>query len=210
MIGRIINSIKYRMNKINYSKIIGKNNVVRTEGLFVATKMIINGDSNEIIVHKNSKIENVIFRIHGNNHRIYIGANCAIKSGEIWVEDDGCVLEIGDNTTIEDAHFAVTESTKLIIGKDCMFAKLIEVRTGDSHAIYDQESKKRINLAKDIIIGDHVWVANKATILKGSVIKDGAVVGSNSVITGEVPSNSVIVGNPMRVLKDNIQWERQR
>lgn len=210
MIGRIINSIKYRINKFNYSKIIGKNNIVRSEGLLVATKMIINGDSNEIIVHKNSKIENVTFRILGNNHRIIIGANCVIKSGEIWVEDNGCVLEIGDYTTIEDAHLAVTESTKLIIGKDCMFAKQIDVRTGDSHAIYDQESKQRINKAKDIIIGDHVWVANRVTILKGSVIKDGAVVGNNSVITGQVPSNSIFAGNPAKKLKDNIEWRRQR
>ena len=210
MIGRIINSIKYRINKFNYSKIIGKNNIVQSEGLFLATKMIINGNSNKIVVHKNSKIESVTLRIIGNNHRINIGANCVIKSGEIWLEDNGCILEIGDYTTIENAHLAVTESTKLIIGKDCMFAKQTEVRTGDFHAIFDRKSKERINKAKDIIIGDHVWIANRVTILKGSIIHNGAVVGNNSIITGEVPSNSVVIGVHNKAIKENIEWTRQR
>lgn len=56
------------------------------------------------------------------------------------------------------------------IVKDRMFAYDIEVSTGDSHAITDVITKQRINFAKNIEIGDHVWVAAHVSILKGSVI----------------------------------------
>lgn len=76
------------------------------------------------------------FYIRGNNHKLKIDKNCHIKGGSVWIEDYLCQLEIGQNTTIESAHFAITEPFKsIIIGEDCMFSSKIEFRTGDSHSV---------------------------------------------------------------------------
>ncbi|MBP2659028.1 MAG: hypothetical protein H6Q69_2060 [Firmicutes bacterium] len=40
-----------------------------------------------------------------------------------------------------------------------MFSHDVHIRNGDSHSIIDLQTKKRINFSKDIIIGDHVWIA---------------------------------------------------
>lgn len=52
-----------------------------------------------------------------------------------------------------------------------------------------------------IIIGSNVWIGDKATILPGVTIGDGAVIGANTVVTHNVPPYSTAVGNPMRIIK---------
>ena len=82
--------------------------------------------------------------------------------------------------------------------------------TGDSHAIYNS-SGERTNVAHDVIIGEHVWIGYRATLLKGARIANGSVVGTGSVITKEfMRENSIIVGNPAKVVKDNIIWNKKR
>lgn len=51
------------------------------------------------------------------------------------------------------------------------------------------------------IIGDRVWIGDKATILPSVVIGDAAIIGANAVVTRNVPPRSVAVGNPAKVIK---------
>ena len=52
-----------------------------------------------------------------------------------------------------------------------------------------------------IIIGEDVWIAAQCTILKGSKINNGAVVGAHSLVNCEVPQNAIVVGCPAKVIK---------
>ena len=54
---------------------------------------------------------------------------------------------------------------------------------------------------KPVRIGDNCWLGQNAVILKGVTIGDHCVIGANSVVTSDVPSGSVAVGNPARVIK---------
>ena len=54
-----------------------------------------------------------------------------------------------------------------------------------------------------MVIGKNVWIGDKATILPGVVVGDGAIIGANAVVTKNVPANSVVVGNPARVVNFN-------
>jgi acetyltransferase-like isoleucine patch superfamily enzyme len=114
-------------------------------------------------------------------------------------------------TTFGGAHLAATEDhSKIDIGNDCMLASGIDIRTGDSHAIFDGFGQ-RINEAQDVIIGDHVWVAARATILKGAIIGPGSIVGTGAVVTnGNYPAQSILAGNPVKLVRQNIQWTRSR
>ena len=106
-------------------------------------------------------------------------------------------------------HFNAQEhDTKIIVGEDCMFSNTIIVRTSDSHPIYDKEGN-RINPAKDIIIGKHVWIAPSSVIMKGANIGDGCIIGSHSMVNKNVPSNSLSVGMPSKVVKEGVVWTRK-
>ena len=51
-----------------------------------------------------------------------------------------------------------------------------------------------------VVIGENVWIGDKATILPGVSIGDGAVIGANAVVTKDVPPYSVVVGNPAKII----------
>lgn len=151
------------------------------------------------------------FQIYGDSHNIKIGKNCILKNTVIWFEDENCSLEIGNNTTIEGAHIAVTEpNSKIAIGNDCMFSGNIDIRNGDSHSILDTNTNQRINYAKNIIIENHVWLGNGVNVLKGVTIGDNTVIGIKSLVTNDIPSNSLAVGIPAKVVKTDITWDRKR
>lgn len=52
-----------------------------------------------------------------------------------------------------------------------------------------------------IILGDNVWIGDGALVTKGVSIGDNSIVGAKAVVTKDVPANSVVAGNPARVVK---------
>ena len=171
------------------------------------------GDYNKIVIGELSILNNVKFYIRGDNNKINIERRVSFnRGGLVWIEDHGCEAIIGENTTFEDSHFAITEPySKIQIGEDCMFAYDIDLRTGDSHSIIDSITNERINYAKDINIGNHVWIASHVSILKGVNISDNSVVATRAVVTKSFTENNILIGGmPAKKIKENIDWERQR
>ncbi|PKH09870.1 acyltransferase [Planomicrobium sp. MB-3u-38] len=195
------------------TKIIkGSNNKFINEKAFLRNVRIdIVGDSNEVVVKKGAKISNVTIFMRGTGHKLIIGEECIIKSGELWFEDENCLISIGADTTIENAHIAVTEpNSKIEIGNDCMISSSVDIRNGDSHSILDLETNKRLNYAKDIRIEDHVWIGAHVEILKGVNIGSNSIIGIRSLVTKDVPVNSIATGLPAKVVKESITWDRKR
>ncbi|MCO6496347.1 MAG: hypothetical protein J5I50_01665 [Chitinophagaceae bacterium] len=189
----------------------GNNNVINNEGLLFNVKLDIIGDNNLLEIGKNSTISNVTIYIRGSNHTLKIAENCHYKGGSIWFEDNDCKIVIQSHTTVESAHLTVTEpESKILIGTDCMLSNEIVFRTGDSHSIIDLTTKKRINYAADIVIGNHVWIGARSTILKGVCLGDNSIIGLNSVVTKNVPANCLAAGIPAKVIKTNVDWMRDR
>lgn len=216
----LINRIK---NKYFYAKpkkslesgfdgnMIGENNIIQNFGTILNSKLDIIGNRNVIIISERATFCNTLIFIRGDNHKIFIGEDCRINGGSFWMEDNSSNIHIGDKTTIGDAHLAVTESgRKIIIGKDCMLSKSIEIRTGDSHSIIDIETNNRINPAKNVIVGDHVWIGAHAKILKGVNIGNNSIVGLNAIVTQDVPNNVICSGMPARVIREGVTWIRER
>jgi acetyltransferase-like isoleucine patch superfamily enzyme len=202
--------------KKTYKRIIkGRGNNLKIDGsaLFIECKFDIVGDNNEIIIEKSTLFNNVTFYIRGNNNMIWISKNVAFNhGGYLWIEDENCEIKIGEGTTFGEVHIAVTEpKSKITIGEDCMFADDIDLRTGDSHSIIDSTIMKRINYAKNIEIDKHVWVASHVSILKGARILKNSVVATRTVVTKSFDKERVLIGGiPVKVLKEDITWDRKR
>lgn len=92
-----------------------------------------------------------------------------------------------------------------------MFSYDIDIRTGDSHSIINTISNERINYAKDIFIGNHVWVASHVSVLKGVHIFDNSIIASRSVVTKTFKEGNIIIGGiPAKKLKENVNWAKER
>ncbi len=192
----------------------GENNSIECNGTSLeSTRFEIWGNNNQIIIGANCHFNDVTFHIEGDNHLIQIGADVAFNiAGSIWFEDHDGTLTIGDQSTFENVHLAVTEPfSTLTIGQDCMFSYDIDVRTGDSHSVIADDDNKRSNYAQNISFGDHVWVASHCVILKGSMIGDNSIIGTRSVVTKSFPQKGLMIaGNPAKVIKKGINWKRER
>ncbi len=214
-IGNLIRKIYHRkfLNKVRRI-IYGDNNTVNYNNAMLSSVVFdINGDNNNIEIMEGCTLNNVTFYVRGNNHRILIERHCRFKrGGNIWFEDHDCSLIIREGSTFEDVHLALTEPySQITIGRDCMFAYDIDVRTGDSHSVISQESGERINYAKNVSIGNHVWVAAHAIVLKGVSIPDNSIVGTGSVVTRSFDKRGILIGgNPAKQLKEGITWSRER
>lgn len=117
----------------------------------------------------------------------------------IWVHKGG---ELIINGGFINENVQITCASKITIGSGATIARDVIIRDYDAHTI-DQEG---FEIKKPITIGRHVWIGNRAMILKGVTIGDGAIIGAGAVVTKDVPANSVVVGIPAKVVKENVRW----
>jgi acetyltransferase-like isoleucine patch superfamily enzyme len=191
----------------------GQGNFIQANRARLAgVELDIIGDRNQILIGEGSMLNNLKIRIRGSDHRIELGRNFRISRGAVfWIEDDHCLLSIGSNTTMVEVSIAVTEpGSKVVIGEECMFANDIDIRVGDSHSVLDAATGKRINFAEDIQIGAHVWIAAHSIILKGVTIGGNSVVASGAIVTRSCAPGSILAGNPAKVIRSGISWQRER
>ena len=94
---------------------------------------------------------------------------------------------------------------KLDIGDNCAISWDCQFLDEDFHEISYSDKHKTENA---IIIGDNVWIGCGVKIYKGTVIPRGCVLASDSVVKGKFHiENSIIGGNPAKVIKENIEWK---
>jgi len=201
----------YRLVGNNRRRVRGRGNRLELGGCLLRNVLFdVDGDNNHVIVHSGSRLADTTIHIRGFNHRLEIGRFCAY-SGELWLEDSGCRIVIGEHTTIYGAHLAATEPGSVItVGKECLFSQGIQVRTGDSHSIIDTGTNRRINPAQDVEIGDHVWIGRDVKLLKGSAVGTHSIIGTGSIVTERIPPNSLAVGIPAKVVRTEVTWAAER
>ncbi|MGR5066586.1 acyltransferase [Photobacterium sp. DNB22_13_2] len=110
-------------------------------------------------------------------------------------------IVIGCNVVLQGT--AIVAYQEVRIGDDVIFGGMVTIMDCDGHDTArrgDPGEVERLEV-KPVKIGNAVWVGNQATILKGITIGDNAVIGAHSVVTKDVPANTVVAGNPARVVK---------
>lgn len=187
---------------LNQVNVPGENNRCRLQ-------IQIKGSCNQIHISDNAIINGSIL-VESSNSSVYIDDDVRFQ-GRVLLKGEGrnCV-KIGAKSTFGGIAIICSEGTQVTIGRNCMVSFDVEIRTTDSHAIFDQTTNRRINVASDVTVGDDVWIAAHAKLLKGTKISNGSVVGFGSIVTKEFnESNVVIVGNPAKIIKSKIYWDRK-
>lgn len=177
------------------------------------------GKNNKIIIEENSNLINCGIYITGDNNTIKIGKDCKLKGTYFMCIENNNEINLENQVTTAGefwgkVYFHTMEGSKISCGNDCMFSGNIVLRTTDGHAIIN-DSGNRINLPKNITLGNHVWCGMNSVILKGSNIPNNSIIGANSVVNKQfklVPNKTLyIAGNPAKIVKCNkTYWVRQR
>lgn len=111
-------------------------------------------------------------------------------------------ISIGDNTVI--GHNTIIFASKnggVHIGRDTAIAANGYIIDSDHGTQRGALIRKQELVSEPIIIGRDVWIAQDCTILKGSNIADGAVIGAKSLVKGDIEQYGIAVGIPARVIK---------
>lgn len=193
------------------STIFGRGKILIRGAFLRRVKIKVQGDNSQVIISPKVMMNDCVISVIGNNCKVFIeGGGNNIHYCNIEVRDSGSEVIIKKGFTSESVSLKACEGKKITIGEDCMFSAGIYISTTDFHSIIDEATQERLNPAKDVIIGNHVWLAHGVSVLKGSVIPDNVVVGKNSTVAGKLDeSHSVYVGTPAKKIKSGVNWKRE-
>lgn len=170
-----------------------------SDGLLMIGKGVQITHSKQITCGKRVKFEDYS-EIHGLcsdglvfGNDVTIGRGVMIRPSSYYGGDLGKGLAIGDNSSIgPDAYVGC--SGKIVIGKNVMFGPKCSL-FAENHNFSDENTtiKSQGVHQKGIVIEDDCWIGSNVIILDGVHIGKGCVIGAGTIITKDVPNNSIVI-----------------
>ncbi|WP_317042156.1 LbetaH domain-containing protein [Tenacibaculum jejuense] len=146
------------------------------------------------------------------------GIGCRIEAYPDKLRNDKLIV-FGDNVQLND-YVHITAMNKVVIGNNVLMASKIYI-SDCSHGFYEggerDSSPESIPIDREykinfIVIEDNVWLGEFVSVLPGVRIGKGSIIGANSVVTKDIPSNSIAIGVPAKVIKkfnlETKKWEK--
>lgn len=172
--------------------------------------------------------DGVTINFRGKRSRVFIGNNVRAFKFHINVYDDcivdlsddcklsgtftlrnGCTIKIGKRTWCNShLNISAAEETMVSIGADCLVSSAT-IRSSDMHPVFCLDTGARVNSAKNVVVGDHVWFGQECFLMKGVSIGSGSVVAARAVVTKSIPENCAVAGNPAKIVRERIRWDRK-
>ena len=97
-------------------------------------------------------------------------------------------------------NLTILDEAPVTFGDDCFIGPNVSIYTA-CHSTDPIERNSRREWARPVSIGCNVWIGGSVVILPGVTIGDNVTIGAGSVVVRDIPSNSIAVGNPCRVVK---------
>jgi acetyltransferase-like isoleucine patch superfamily enzyme len=147
---------------------------------------------------------------------LFLGRGLELEVGRKGRIELGRFVWIGDGTKIRCHEGRVEIGAKTVMGQECTISAYQRVRIGEQCVIADRamfidfdhgvvEVERPIRLQgiykRDVEVGSNVWIGYGACILRGVRVGDNSIVGTNSVVTRDVPANAVVAGIPARIIR---------
>ncbi len=136
-----------------------------------------------------------VMHIHGGEYSIAYGADIEVFKN--------ATLEIGGGIGA-NIGLTIICGNKITIGRNSGCGRNVTIRDNNGgHAISIRGYKDSL----PVTIKDHVWLTESCTIMPGSVIETGAIIGARSVVSGHIPGSCIVSGDPAKVVEKNVYWK---
>jgi acetyltransferase-like isoleucine patch superfamily enzyme len=138
------------------------------------------------------------------NGKLATKGNVGMAYGSCIEVHEGGELTIGDKFGA-NTGLTIVCGGKITIGEDVMCGRHVTLRNSNGNHPMNIPGAKN---SRPLVIGDHVWFCENSTVMNGVKIGSGAVIGSYAVVYDNVPANTLVMGNPAKVVMENVQWKR--
>jgi acetyltransferase-like isoleucine patch superfamily enzyme len=165
-----------------------------------SSKIILNGTLAFSDNNINGSIRQSNLRMD-NNSLLKIEKNFSVYYGADIILFKNAELKLGSG--FFNSNVKIRCHKKIEIGENVAISHDVTIMDSDAHEGLWVGYEK----TKPIKIGNHVWIGTRAIILKGVTIGDNAIIAAGSVVTKNVPSNTIVAGIPAKVIKTNINWK---
>ena len=166
--------------------------------------------SDEILVNERNRAYNLCFEYNSLNknycdRRKEIVKELLGKVGENFnIESDfrcdyGYNIEVGENF-YSNYNLVILDVNKVLFGNNVFIGPNCSFYTA-GHPIDPKVRNSGLEFGKPITVGNNVWIGGNTVILPGITIGNNVTIGAGSVVTKNVEANSVVAGNPARVIK---------
>ena len=183
----------------------GARNIVEANQDIGTGTIVFDGDDNRVALAEGVRMDGGSIRF-GSTCSLDVGSGCRLQHIDVFGITNARII-IGRGTGFTwMTRLYLHEPGSITIGRDCLIASETLLMNSDVHSIFDLQSDERVNAAADVIVGDHVWIAEGVRILKGTCIGSGSVIGAGSIVTSDVPINVIAGGIPARVLRKGVRW----
>lgn len=183
-IPRVLRSRRTRTGVLGYAR----GNLLRLHPAVRATSKV-----------RADRFPRIVRRVGGG--RLVIGFRVRLFRGVTFhLRNADAEIRIGSGTYLNE-RTELHCDRRIVIGDGCAIAWDVQILDGNHHAL-DGDGDPA-----EVVIEDHVWIGNRATVLKGVHIGKGAVVAAGSVVTRDVPARCLVAGIPARVVKQDVRWD---
>ena len=126
-----------------------------------------------------------------------------LGNGEITLQPRAPEAEIiiGHNIYINN-NTVLCALQSIRIGDDCLIGDMVAIVDADFHELSPATRTRSPGIVKPVTIGRNVWIGSRSMILKGVSIGDNSVIGAMSLVTKSIPPNSLVAGNPAKVIRN--------
>jgi acetyltransferase-like isoleucine patch superfamily enzyme len=170
----------------------------------------ISGRGNHLVIGANTRIWGGTIQLRGENLRCTVEHDCRLRYAVLVVEDRGSRLIVRKSTSGTGCTLLSCEGGQVEIGEDCMMSAGSGIRNSDGHSVIDEASGARTNPARDVKIGDHVWIGLGVQVLKGVQMGTQSIAAAGSVVVKDVEPHTLVAGIPARPIRSGISWVRER
>ena len=95
------------------------------------------------------------------------------------------------------------------MGDNCQLAPNVAIYTA-GHPVHPDTRNSGFEYGKEVIIGDNVWLGGNTVVCPGVHIGSNVVIGAGSVVVKDIPSDSVAVGNPCKVIRPITEEDKKK
>lgn len=160
-------------------------------------------DVRELLTRLNQSLQDV--RSQYQNERVELCTKLFGKVGKgLWLQppfycDYGKNIELGDNVYF-NFNCVLLDVAKIIIGSNTLLGPNVQIYTA-GHPLDPKLRREGQEFGKTIRIGDDVWIGGSAILCPGVTIGDRSIIAAGSIVTKDVPPDTVVGGNPAKIIK---------